>query len=369
MKSKQNIIFESYPDFTGSALQVYNALKQANYDDKFNLVWAVDKGKTVHSNYTTIPFFHQSQTFQHNILRNTAIIIDSNRYINKLSNCFRLHVRHGCSFKACLNYYSRIGNVDAIITTSDDMMRIDQQVWPDNIRDKFIITGLPSNDLLFSSTDIYQTGLIEKLTGTKKRFAKIIGWLPTYRQHRFAASYVAKGHIFPYGLPTINSISDYIELNEFLQKTNTLILVQMHHAQSSNFKRLPQVSNIKFVTEDVKNKCGITTHSLMSSFDALITDYSAAYHEYIILNRPICLTIDDLVEYNDAVGFCYDYTDWIKGEYALRKEHIYLFILHLLNNIDAARNDREASLHRIHQYIDGNSTNRVIAYLTNRGVI
>lgn len=369
MSSKPYILFESYPDFSGSSLELYHELIKRGYDTKYDLVWAVDKSTPADTRYHTVPFFHMANSEQSRILGNTAIIIDSNRYINKQSNNYRLHVRHGCSFKACLSYYSRIGTVDAILTTSDEMLRVDQQVWPSHLKNKFIITGLPSNDALFEPIDLYGTGLIQSLTGTTNKYKKIIGWLPTYRQHRHGAANLPKGHIFPFGLPTINSIEDYLMLNKILHDTNTLILVQMHHAQAANFHKLPIVSNIKFINEENKKKYSLTTQNLMAGFDALITDYSAAYHEYIILNRPICLTVDDLLEYNDAVGFCYNYLDWIKGEYALKKEHLFMFISHLINNLDVSIDIRTQSLHKIHKYIDNNSTNRVIDYLIRSKVL
>ena len=369
MSVKPYMLFESYPDFSGSPLKLYNTLKSMNYGSKYDMVWAVDKDAKPSKLYKTVPFFRAFANDQNSVLRNTAIIIDSNRYIYKRPNNYRLHVRHGCSFKACLGYYGRVGEVDSILTTSNSMMNVDKQVWPANISNKFIITGLPSNDFLFDTVDLYKSGFIHELTGANDRYNKIIGWLPTFRQHRHAAAFVPKGHIFPYGLPTIGSIDDFKELNEVLRKTNILVLVQMHHAQSNNFARLPSVSNIKFITEPIKNKYGLTTHMLMSAFDAMITDYSAAYHEYIILDRPICLTVDDLIEYNDAVGFCYDYTEWIKGEYALRKEHIYRFIINLANGNDVARELREDSLRKIHKYVDGNSAVRVVNYLKGAGVL
>lgn len=361
--NKPVILFESFPDFSGSALEIYNELVKRGYDKKYDLIWAVYSDFNQNTNYKIIKFFNCNSVEKQDIIRRTKCIIDSNRCIPKFSQtCYRIHVRHGCAFKNCSNvYYKRVGNLDAIITTSKEMKIIDQKYWAPYIKDKFIITGLPATDRLFNKIDLYENGFIKKLTNSDNKFNKIIGWLPTFRQHRFGGPLVGKK--FKYGLPTVNDMSDVNKLNDVLKQQNILLMIQMHHGQKRNYTALQNFSNIVFITEELKQKYNLTTHSLMSNFDALITDYSAAYHEYIILNKPIGLTIDDLVEYNKLEGFCYNYLDWIKGEYLLDIEDIEKFIIRIANNQDEAKIEREKSLHKIHDFIDNKSTERVVNYL------
>ena len=96
---KPIILFESYPDFSGSALEIYNELIKRGYEEKYNLVWAVDKDFNANvTQYNTIKFFNTSNENQKSILKNTKIIIDINRYVNKLNCNYRLYVRHGRYF-------------------------------------------------------------------------------------------------------------------------------------------------------------------------------------------------------------------------------------------------------------------------------
>ena len=366
--AKDFILFESYPNFSGSAYEVYLRMFRQGYAKKYCMLWAVDEvdaGKPLP--FPSIPFFHTSKDFQDHILQTTHLIIDSNRYINKGCADYRIHLRHGCSFKKCMDYYSKIGTVDAIITTSDAMKSIDERVWSPSCKGKFVVTGLPSNDRLFSPVDIYANGFMKELTGTGTRFNKIIGWLPTFRQHRFGNINI--NHKYPFGIPLIRNNGDLEKLNSLLCSKNMILLIQMHHAQAANYTKPGTFSNIKIVPQALKDKYRLTNGDLMGFFDAMITDYSAAYHEYIILNRPIALTIDDIDEYDKAVGFCYSYTDWIKGNYCLTLEHLTGFITDVGNNVDKFREERTNALHRIHQYIDNNSSNRVINLLENRGII
>lgn len=365
---KDLMLFESYPNFSGSAYEVYIRMLMQGYAKKYCMLWAVDVADTKKDMpFPTVPFFHNTPEYQHTILSATHLIVDSNRYINKGEADFRIHLRHGCSFKKCTDYYSKIGDIDAIITTSDAMKAIDEQVWPASCKGKFIVTGLPSNDRLFMPRDIYANGFIRELTGTTGQYNKIIGWLPTFRQHRYGDKSI--NHKYPYGLPLIKSNDDLGKINKILNAHNMLLMIQMHHAQAANYTKPASFSNIKFVTQSIKDKYHITNGDLMGFFDAMITDYSAAYHEYIILNRPIALTVDDIAEYDKTVGFCYSYTDWVKGRYCMSLAQMSDFITNIANNVDSTLSDRTNAQRRIHKFIDSNSSERVIQYLVGRGVI
>jgi len=365
---KDFILFESYPNFSGSAYEVYIRMLMQGYAKKYCMLWAVDVADAKKDMpFPTVPFFHNTPEYQQTILSATHLIVDSNRYINKGEADFRIHLRHGCSFKKCTDYYSKIGDIDAIITTSDAMKAIDEQVWPASCKGKFIVTGLPSNDRLFTPTNIYANGFMKELTGTDTKYDKIIGWLPTFRQHRYGDKNI--NHKYPFGIPLIKSNDELGQLNQLLAAKNMVMLIQMHHAQAANYTKPGKFSHIKFVTQALKDKFHITNGDLMGFFDAMVTDYSAAYHEYIILNRPIALTIDDIGEYANSVGFCYSYTDWIKGHYCITLAQLKNFITDIGDNADKFYDDRSSAQKRIHKYVDNSSSNRVIQLLQHRGII
>lgn len=367
---KQNILFESIPCFTGNSLEIYNEFLKRGLDKKYNLIWAKSKQEPNNKDFKTCDLFYMNNSNILNntqevkdILNNTVLIIDSNRLIQKPNpNVFRVHVRHGCCFKDCSKvYYSRVGDLDAILTTSEEMKIIDEKFWAPCTKGKFIVTGLPSTDILFRPQNLYN-GFIQKLTGNNNKFEKIIGWLPTFRTGKDGKTC---GRKFKYGVPTIYNYEQFSKLNDYLKQNNILILISIHHYQLKDYEQ-PKFSNIYYVTDELKNEFNLTSHNLMSSFDALITDYSAAYHEYIILNRPIGLTVDDLIEYSKTEGFCYKYDEWIKGEYILDVKDLIKFISNVKDNIDLSKTEREKSLHKIHKYIDNKSAERVVNYLINR---
>ena len=362
MSEKPVILFESYPDFNGSALAVYEELVRRDYDKKYDLVWAVYSDFNLKTDYKTVKFFNCNSQEKQNIIRRTKCIIDSNRYIPKFSqNVYRLHVRHGCCLKNSVGYCRSVGPLDAILTTSDEMLKLDQKIWPEAIKNKFAVLGMPGTDELFHPKDI--SDLVKELTGTETKFNKILAWLPTFRDHRF--SHFGKNR-FPFGLPAIHNLDEYNKINETLKKNNDLLIIQMHHAQAKNYQQLPKCSNIVFVNESIKNKYHLSTMDILGNSDALITDYSAAYHEYVILNRPIALCIEDLVAYSKVQGFFCNYLDWIKGDYVMDNADLCKWIEDTSNGKDNSKLERELSLNKIHKYKDDKATERVVNYLLEK---
>lgn len=366
MSGKPVILFESYPDFSGSPLEIYNELIKRGYDKKYDLIWTVYSTFNEKTNYKVVKYHGCNTPEKRNILGRTKVIIDSNRYVQKPnSKVYRLHARHGSCLKNSSNYNSGIGQVDAILTTSKEMMECDMRIFPPHVKDKFIVTGYPATDRIFSPRNLYDCGFIKEITGTDNSFSKIISWLPTYRQHRFSPNSGSK-KIFPYGLPLIKSPAEWNKLNDVLSKNNILLLVHPHHAQAKNYKQLPNTSNIKFVNEPLKRKYNIANTDVLGNSDALITDYSAAYHEYVILNRPIALTVDDLIEYSHSCGFFVNYIEWVKGDYLLDTEDLEDWFNDIANGIDNSKDEREISLHKIHDNIDNKATERVVDYLIEK---
>lgn len=369
MSEKPVILFESYPDFSGSPLEIYNELVKRGYDKKYDLIWTVYANFNEKTNYKVVKFHGCNTSEKQNVLRRTKVIIDSNRYVYKpRPDVFRINVRHGGCLKKCVDYCNSVGSLDAIITTSKEILEYEKKEWPTNIHNKFIITGYPATDNIFSPNNLYDCGFIKEITGTNNKFAKIISWFPTFRQHRFSPSSGSK-KVFPFGLPLIYSPTDFDKLNEVLKQNNMLLLVHPHHAQAKNYKQLSNTSNIKFVNESLKLKYNIANTDILGNSDALITDYSGAYHEYVILNRPIALTIEDLVEYSKKFGFVLNYIDWIKGDYILSVNDLSNWFIDVSKGNDRSKNDREKSLHKIHDNIDNKSTERVVNYIIEKGKI
>ena len=137
------------------------------------------------------------------------------------------------------------------------------------------------------------------------------------------------------------------------------MFVKLHPAQYR--KKLETISSncIKFITDaELKNK-NINLYQLLANSDALITDYSSVYYDYLLTGKPIGLAIDDIKEYENKVGFSYNYYETIKGKYLYNAKDIVNFIENIANEIDEFESERNECLKLYHTNQDGKSTERV----------
>lgn len=361
---KRNIIiFESYPNLDGSPWMIYNELKKRGFGNKYRMLWAVDasfKSTTKDECFVFRSNFIQTFTWLW-YKCHAKLIVDSNRYIGKVNpKTFRMHTQHGAPLKGCLCYTRSLGNVDCLLSLSENMAKLEKRMYP-SADGRIQVLGYPTNDRLFEYVDLYENSFFEKLTGNNHRFAKIIGWLPTYRQHRFGGP-LDSDYVFPFGVPLFKNHEDFERVNLLLKKENVLLAIQMHHAQAMNFPK-QSYSNIVLIDSALKQELGVSTANLMTNFDAMITDYSAAYHEYLLLDRPIALSIDDFDDYAKNPGFVVDYFDWIKGVYLKTTNDLVKFIEDVSKGMDSAKDERNLAKRRIHKYIDNQSTKRVVDFL------
>lgn len=140
-----------------------------------------------------------------------------------------------------------------------------------------IITGQPRNDEMFKENPI--------MDGAVRRGAdKVILWLPTYRNEE---------KDFPTPVLTERQA---LELNEMLKLRNAKLIVKIHPLQKLSGE-MKKYSYIEFVTQEQLNKSEMTVYSLLRAADALITDYSSVYFDFMMLDRPIGFTVDDIEEY------------------------------------------------------------------------
>lgn len=361
------IIFESLPELSASPWMIYNELIKRGFEKKYRLIWAVDSKYEPPSGVCCRAFWGDVSFFQriHNLilLSLSKAIVENNRFLLKKNyRTFRLHAQHGAPLKNASSYNGQIGNVDAILSLSENTVVLEQKIFP-LTKDKFAVLGYPSNDSLFEEKDLYEIGFFHQLTQTTHRYAKIIGWLPTFRQHKRCGA--NSNYVFPFGVPLLQTQNDFVNLNKYLKEKNILLAIQMHHSQAQNFP-VQSFSNIVMISPEMKACFHVSTANLMHSFDALITDYSGAYHEYLLLDRPIALSIDDYEEYLKNPGFSIDYFEWIKGVYLKNASDLMNFIEDIANGVDSSKVEREMAMHRIHKYIDNQSTKRVVDFLVEK---
>ena len=149
------------------------------------------------------------------------------------------------------------------------------------------------------------------------------------------------------------------ELNRILKFHNNRMIIKLHPLQEIDVSKY-DYTNIEFVTEQQLMDGDMTVYDLLRNSDALISDYSSVYFDYMILNRQIGFTITDIGEYNKKRGFIFDYpTDYMPGPTLDCKEDFVKFINGVEFGVDSYKNKRFEVNNIFNDYQDGNSAKRI----------
>lgn len=213
--------------------------------------------------------------------------------------------------------------------------------------EQVLIGGQPRNDLLYKSWPIYDFG----------NHKKMILWTPTFRYSK-AMGYqdVKDAKIIP-----ILCINDFNAVNEYLKEKEVTVVVKLHPLQELDKYDITEMSNFILLSHAEFVKRGMDLYKFMTQCDALITDYSSIFYDYLLLDRPIAFTEDDLEDYSDARGFAVDDPQGYKPGHRIRNlDDFYEFIDCLSANIDFYKEDRKRVNELVNEYRDGNFSQRVL---------
>lgn len=219
---------------------------------------------------------------------------------------------------------------------------------------RVLITGQPRNDKLFASQDA--RSLLEKaLKISLEPYATLVAYLPTFRcgyedrvegQHPFLQW----------------SAEDIGLLFEFLERRKALMVVKPHPLDEFVFTRaeVPLPKNIKVLTAAELQRSNVDLYEILGAFDALITDYSSVYFDYLLLERPILFMVPDLETYQQVRGFSLEPVDfWMPGPKAGNVADLVRELERLLGDKQYWQRERETVNKLVNSYRDAGSSERV----------
>lgn len=359
----QNIILlESNPDYCDNAYYIYKELLRRGINKKYKIIWVVNDIKPfANINIKNVYFLDRHKKLKfwyYNMF--SKYILDCNQYIYKKNkHQFRIHLGHGSPLKMAYAYVMGIGKFDYYITISDFFKNYFEDLFKDiDCEGKIYVSGFPRNDGLFHPEPV------ELYPKIKRK--KTILWFPTFRNHKSTNKDDIVTHSkchFEYGVPCVNTKKEMTDLNNYLKKNNTLLIIKNHPAEDMSKFNVLNLSNIVLLDKKYENN-DIKFYDILSACDALITDYSGIYYDYLLTRKPLGLAISDLDEYKSRVTLAFDnYYDYVKGNYLYNVSDIKQFIKNVIEDKDIKNEEREKALKRYHKYIDGDSSKRVVDLL------
>lgn len=365
IKMKKNILLESMPTYSDNTKYVFDELIRRKINEKYKIYWiAIEDVKNFKDiKIKNVLFINQKSKNLFSKLKITMLrifskyIIDCNYYIKKMNkNQMRIHLTHGMPIKLTYEYCSQSGEFDYATVTSDYFIEAYENLFKVE-KNKILITGYPRNDAIFN-------GDKKEIYPEIKRDKTII-WMPTYRNHKNGNSYENKTEVhFKYGVPCIDNERQLLELNEILNKNRILLIIKLHPAEDiTNIKSL-NLSNIKILENSYFIEKNETIYDYLNNIDALLTDYSSIYYDFLLTKKNIGLAIPDIEQYSKHVKlFTNNFTEDIVGEFIYKYEDLIQFINNVSINNDTTIEKREELLKRYHKYMDGNSAKRIVDIL------
>lgn len=208
---------------------------------------------------------------------------------------------------------------------------------------EYIPLGLPRTDCLFDESEIEK-----QTTAIKNKYhiegKKILLYSPTWRNYDIS-EYTTKLY------------QELESLNNYLASNDWVMIYRPHYISGVlDEEKLQQYSNILVITSAMEPD----VQAFLMAADALMTDYSSIYLDYLILNRPILFFGFDHSYYADFRGLEIDYSNEIETPGIkvsnFQDVEAYLKELETTDRFKASRDDAQKLFY---EYLDGQSTKRV----------
>ena len=165
---------------------------------------------------------------------------------------------------------------------------------------EIIVSGYPRNDRLIEIAN-------KKNKVHEKRDFTIL-YAPTYRILKTGD----KSKIIPLLHPGI----EIGEMHNFLEKNECRLIVRPHPL-------LPKIQfdsdRIECISVDDEPDLSV----IFEKSDLLVTDYSSAYFDWLILGRPVIFSVFDISEYCSEIGLIAELGDIAAGEIVYTKEGVF----------------------------------------------
>lgn len=351
------IVFESKPDYSDNTKYVFEEMIKRGLNKKYKFIWVVSdpENKNLKSFDNTVYVKEGSIKAKMYLFLSKANITCNAVYGSFRKGQYSLFLNHGTTIKSLKEYYALPENVDNYLVASEGTLELMSRELNAPMENA-IALGYPRND------EFARDEREIKSLFADKEFEKIVIWYPTYRQHK-NGKVTSKGS----SLPIIHDQAAAQKVNDFAKEKGILIVLKPHFAQDvSDIKDL-NLSNIIFINDEFYRKNNITSYEFVAACDALITDYSSIYYDYLLKDKPMAVVWEDLEEYREFPGFAVDLDEYLKGaEKVYNLEDMLKFLENLADSDDVLKNERNEVCDLVNISRDGKNSERVVDFIISK---
>lgn len=167
-----------------------------------------------------------------------------------------------------------------------------------------------------------------------KQFDAVFVWMPTvYSSKKVGLSDGDYGTINPFNEEFI------LNLNEFLKEKNALLVIKPHPMDDA--KILENKSNVLYIDEKFLKQEKLSIYTVLKYSDALVTDFSSIFIDYVNLDKPIAFISENLESYESSRGFVVKDADkFMCGAKIKTNEDLMEFLTDVINQNDEYKERR-----------------------------
>ncbi len=332
-KKSHSVLFYSNLGFRDNVKALYDYMISEGYNREFNITVSTDEFEKYQKSAPENVKFVSLKNGIVPFLFSKYVFYSFGKYpIKPAKNQKVVNLWHGMPLK-------RIGRLEAghendkqnyftnVIATSPFFADVMKRAF--GATDKqVILTAQPRCDDMFKQTE---------RPDSFSNYSKVIFWLPTFS----SSSRLNKNDNVHYD--EVNPYhTDFLErVNTELQKQNTLLVIKPHPMDDAVLPRRAY-SNLFYVLDGDIAEMGHTLYSLLSHCDALVTDFSSIYFDFLMLDRPIAFAGLDFEEYRKNRGFvAQDVSELMPGCHIDCEEEFINFLTSVSRGEDSFREQRE----------------------------
>lgn len=226
----------------------------------------------------------------------------------------------------------------------------DSQVW---------VTGLPRNDVLVRASRRPRPQQLVDLADDRR----LVVWLPTYRTSAVGRDQVDgtdAGNDFQFaGI-------DPSTIDELAGELGVHVIVKPHPMAPR-----PKVTDLEHVsvwTEADVADAGLTLYELLGHADALVTDYSSVWIDFLLAERSIIFAVSDLAEYRANRGYYFEpLEDYLPGPIVTDLDELKGALAEVAAGRAVGVKSRSEAIQLHHTHRDDQSARRVLDRVASAG--